>query len=374
LNAGTVYYVYARSASNTNYEAGTTSVSAGITIAGFRVTFDSNGGSSVPGQNVAAGGTVSRPANPTRSGYVFDTWYQDDVLIMPYNFGNPVTANITLYARWISETVITEIAANMIWIPGGTFTMGSPASEPNRSSGETQHTVTLSSFYMGKYQVTQEQYLAVMGSNPSVFKTAVSGESGTPGKLPVERVSWYDALVFCNRLSIAEGLSPAYSISGSTDPIVWGAVPTSINATWNAVTIVSGSAGYRLPTEAQSEYACRAGTTTAYNTGDTISDNTGWYYDNSGSKTHQVGLKPANAWGLYDMHGNVREWCWDWYGTYTAGAQTDPMGASSGSFRVARGGGWSSVLAEYLRSAYRYYSTLEVSSTGTGFRLVRPQV
>jgi uncharacterized repeat protein (TIGR02543 family) len=373
LNAGTVYYVYARSASNTNYEAGTTSVSAGITIAGFRVTFESNGGSAVPGQNVAAGGTVSRPANPIRSGYVFDTWYQDDALTIPYYFGNPVTENITLYAKWISNTDVTAMTAkDMVWIPGGTFTMGSPASEPNRVNDETQHTVTLSGFYMGKYQITQEKYQAVTGSNPSGFTTAVSGESGTPGKLPVETVRWYDALVFCNRLSMAEGLSPAYSINGSTNPTTWGSVPTSSDATWNAVTVVSGSTGYRLPTEAQWEYACRAGTTTAYNTGDTISD-MGWYSNNSVDKTHQVGLKPANAWGLYDMHGNVHEWCWDWYGAYAAGAQTDPMGASSGTYRVYRGGYWRDS-AEYLRSAYRYNVNPFVRVNIIGFRLVRPQV
>jgi len=137
---------------------------------------------------------------------------------------------------------------------------------------------------------------------------------------------------------------------------IWGTVPTSSNATWNAVEIVAGSNGYRLPTEAQWEYACRAGTTTAYNTGDTISDNTGWYSSNSGSKTHEVGLKPANAWGLYDMHGNVYEWCWDWYGisSYTNEAQINPMGASSGASRVERGGGWS-YSAVFLRSAFRYY-------------------
>jgi len=212
----------------------------------------------------------------------------------------------------------------------------------------------------------------VMGSNPSNFKSAVTGESGTPGKLPVEKVSWYDALVFCNKLSIKEGLNPVYSISGKTNPSEWGDVPSSNNSTWNAAVIDKSKNGYRLPTEAEWEYACRAGTTTAYNTGDTISDNTGWYSSNSGSKTHQVGLKPANAWGLYDMHGNVWEWCWDWYGSsyYSSSPTNDPMGASSGSSRVVRGGSWYSS-AEYTRSAYRRYDDPYYRSYNLGFRLVR---
>jgi len=335
------------------------------------VTFDSNGGSSVSDQTITAGTAASRPANPTKSSYTFGNWYQDTGLTTLYYFNTPVTANITLYARWISSTEITEMTGkDMVWIAGGSFTMGSPVSEPNRQNNdETQHSVTLNGFYMGKYEVTQEKYQAVMGSNPSNFSSSPqAGE--TQGKRPVEKVSWYDALVFCNKLSVNEGLSPAYSISGSTDPTVWGTVPTSSNSDWNAVVIVSGSTGYRLPTEAQWEYACRAETTTAFNTGDTISNNTGWYDNNSGSKTHEVGKKPANAWGLYDMHGNVYEWCWDWYNS-SYYSSSNPLGASSGTYRVERGGSWYNS-AESLRSAYRLSYNPYFRSDKLGFRLVRP--
>jgi formylglycine-generating enzyme required for sulfatase activity len=241
-----------------------------------------------------------------------------------------------------------------VWIQGGTFTIGSPASEANRSSNEAQHQVTVSSFYMGKYEVTQQEYAALMGSNPSYFKGA---------KLPVENVSWYDAVEYCNKRSLKEGLTPAYTRNG--DDVKW----------------TPGASGYRLPTEAEWEYACRAGTTTPFSTGSNITTGEANYngnYPYNGNakgtyreKTTDVRSFAANKWGLYDMHGNVWEWCWDGYGTYESGAQTDPMGAVSGAYRVQRGGSWSSG-AQGLRSANRNSGAPSSRSSYLGFRLVRP--
>ena len=258
-------------------------------------------------------------------------------------------------------------AIEMVSIPAGTFIMGSPATEPDRNSNETQHSVTLSGFSMSKYQVTQAQYQAVMGVGEDWTIVDIVGKGNN---YPVYNVNWYDAIVFCNKLSIKEGLNPVYSINGHTNPAEWGTIPISNDVKWNGVVMDKSKNGYRLPTEAEWEYACRAGTMTAYNTGDTISDSTGWYSSNSGSRTHEVGLKPANAWGLYDMHGNLYEWCWDWLGDYSTGSQTDPTGAVSGLNRVGRGGYWYAN-GQILRSAFRCFGGPSSRGNAFGFRLVR---
>jgi formylglycine-generating enzyme required for sulfatase activity len=187
--------------------------------------------------------------------------------------------------------------------------MGSPATEQDRFGNEAPQTVvTLTKgFWMGKYEVTQGEYLAVVGGNPSRF-------TGDPNR-PVEQLSWTDATNYCARLTAQERAA--------------GRLP----AGW----------AYRLPTEAEWEYAARAGTTTRFSYGDDPGygqlGGYAWYLSNSGGTTHPVGEKQPNPWGLYDMSGNVWEWCSDWYATYPGGSVTDPVGPGSGSFRVLRGGG-----------------------------------
>ncbi len=229
---------------------------------------------------------------------------------------------------------------HLVWIPSGTFTMGSPSTEQDRYPEEGPQTVvTLTrGFWMSKYETTQAEYQSVMGSNPSFF----AGDT----RRPVEQVSWLDATDYCGKLTVRERAA--------------GRLPAGYE--------------YRLPTEAEWEYACRAGTATRFGYGDdpgyTQLGDYAWYHSNRGNTTHPVGVKTPNAWGLYDMHGNVWEGCLDWYGTYPGGSVTDPLGRNTGSNRVFRGGSWFNI-AFYCRSAYRAYDDPSVRyNYGGGFRSV----
>jgi formylglycine-generating enzyme required for sulfatase activity len=237
------------------------------------------------------------------------------------------------------ETVTVTLPGNvnMLFrrIPAGEFVMGSPSDEKYREkyrhdSEGPLHKVTISKpFYMGVYEVTQEQWGAIMGSNPSKFQKSMNH--------PVESVSWNDCQGYIAKL--------------------------------NKLNLGT----FRLPTEAEWEYACRAGTTTRYYWGDDPNDfeigEYAWYSMNSDKQTNEVGQKKPNAWGLYDMSGNVWEWCWDWYGGYDAGSVVDPLGRQTGSSRVKRGGSWD-FHAESCRSADRYGYNPDTTTNDLGFRLV----
>ena len=211
------------------------------------------------------------------------------------------------------------VTMEFVPIRPGTFSMGEKRSA---------HNVTLTRpFYLGKYEVTQEQWEAVMGGNPSHFQGK---------KLPVETVSWEDCQTFVRKLG--------EKVPGRT---------------------------FRLPTEAEWEYACRAGSTTTYYYGNPEADlkDYGWYVGNSDGATHPVGEKNPNAWGLFDMHGNVWEWCADWYGDYPKGDVTDPSGPSAGMARVTRGGEWNR-LANHATSAFRGKSDPKIRFSRCGVRVV----
>ena len=262
----------------------------------------------------------------------------------------------------------------MALIPAGTFWMGSTA---GNDSDKPVHEVTITKpFYMGKYEVTQAEYEKYCSYTGSLSPSSSFGDGGN---YPAYYVSWYDALVYCNKRSMAEGLTPCYSISGNTDPSKWGTVPTSTDSTWDAVVCDWDANGYRLPTEAEWEYAARAGDNTVNSltySGTSDVNKLGeyaWYDSNSNNvATHEVGTKLQNAYGLYDMSGNVREWCWNWftdsYDTEKEGG-SNPTGTSDGSSRVCRGGGWSN-FSDLCAVSCRYDESY-FRSNALGFRVVR---
>jgi formylglycine-generating enzyme required for sulfatase activity len=240
--------------------------------------------------------------------------------------------------------ITNSIGMKLNLIPPGEFVMGSPESEPKRYDDETLHLVKIAKpFYLSSHEVTQQQYEQVMGENPSAFsglgdlKDRVSGIDTS--QFPVEQVNWYDAVEFCRKLSNEEGVE------------------------------------YRLPTEAEWEYACRAGTTTAYSFGNDVAQlgEYAWYDANSKNTTHPVGELKPNAWGLYDMHGNVCEWCQDWYGPYgSLKVERDLAGLALGEerVRVLRGESFNDK-PKYVRAAYRDNGLPGDRILFIGFRLAR---
>lgn len=255
-----------------------------------------------------------------------------------------------------------------VLVEGGTFTMGDTRGEGFSDELPT-HSVTLNSFYIGKYEVTQAEYAQYM--QPSWSWTS---NYGLGDNYPAYYVTWYAILKYCNLRSMAEGLTPVYSISGSTNPANWGSVPTSRNSTWNAALCNWSANGYRLPTEAEWEYAARGATKTPdylYSGSDDINA-VAWYSGNSGYTSHPVGTKAPNGLGLYDMSGNLYEWCWDWYSSsyYSSSSQNNPTGPASGSSRVVRGGSWGDC-ADLCRVAKRYNFYPDSSGDVVGFRLCR---
>ncbi len=274
-----------------------------------------------------------------------------------------------------TECSYAQEVVDFVYIPAGEFQMGS---EEGYDSNKPVHKVKISKgFFMGKYEVTQKEYLEVMekwgGSEPSVTY-------GKGDKYPAYFVSWYDAVVYCNKRSIAEKLEPVYKKGDETDPDKWGDIPSSSNdEEWNNITCDWDANGYRLPTEAEWEYAARAGNSTTNTLIWSETDkkeelgNYAWYSSNSNKKTHKVGMKYPNAYDLFDMSGNVREWCWDRFGDNyygQAGSGSDPKGASSGVSRVYRGGTWDSDSTECAVSCRASHNP-GLRDSHVGFRVVR---
>ena len=269
-----------------------------------------------------------------------------------------------------------NIPEGFVKVKGGTVTGDTKyASSDNDYIFIAGRTVTISDMYVCDHEVTQaeyEKYCKYGSSSPS-------SSYGDGDNYPAYYVNWYDAIVYCNLRSIAEDLIPAYKIGEETDPRKWSGIagdavngycgPSKSNDTWNALTYDKEANGYRLPTEAEWEYIAREeGTSTTTYSGSNTIDDVAWYSSNSSSKTHEVKGKQANSLGIYDMSGNVWEWCYDWYGTVSR--TTADTGASSGSDRVLRGGSWLNN-ASYCAVSYRGYDDPSSRLDYYGFRVVR---
>jgi formylglycine-generating enzyme required for sulfatase activity len=347
-----------------------TFTNSGPTISSSSFTLIGPSGTTIPGTNYSSSNTALTYNSAPVGNYTLIAQFTAGSQIATYTDTILVLQNITTSATITLTAASFNSGMAMALVQGGTFSNGTA-------------NVTLASFLMGKYDVTQAQFQTVTGSNPS------SSAAGLGPTYPVHNMTWYYALVFCNDLSISEGLTPVYSISGSTSPSVWGSVPTSDNPSWDGATMNTSANGYRLPTEMEYLWAAMGGlsdsissdvsggvNTNGYSkafagsNGSNSVDSYAWTTDNC-STTKPVGTTAwPNELGLYDMSGNVFELCWDWYGSYSLLPQTNPLGASTGTGRVTHGGGYDGGPST-VKPGLRYWNVPNTGGNNQGFRVAR---
>ncbi|MDR1506213.1 MAG: InlB B-repeat-containing protein [Treponema sp.] len=334
------------------------------------VTFNTNGGSSVPTQNVAYGGMITEPVSPTKTGHSFDGWYRDAGLTTRWNFAaDTVTANIALYAGWVVFTFTTPAQYRTMVPLNGATIVGNAAYQAYDSSGVfiVGRTVILSPFSIARHETTYALWYEVRewalnngytfanlgmegyGSGPFAWESTGTPPTEARKYCPVLDISWRDAIVWCNAYSEASGKEPVYYTDITyTTVLKISTDDSAFNTAADLAVMKPGANGYRLPTEAEWEYAARGGgvpSTTgpfvyAYAGSDSIGD-VAWWANNANYGSHTVGTKAANSAGLYDMSGNAYEWCWDWGAAYSTGTETNPTGPATGKARVVRGGAYS---------------------------------
>jgi len=362
---------------------------------GTYVEITSGHGNPVPAsQYVTSGGRVSEPPPANIAGWSFVGWYYSntptvvnkgnagsylhtleewdfDKVLTDADINNIIlvdidTPTLTLYARWV------PFVPGMVWAQKGSYVMGN-----DRISGSSPaRQIKLTGFYMGIYTITQENYMAVTTfSNPSSFQAGVITR-------PVDRVSWYDVVEYCNIRTRKENeknpglnLTPVYSLNGITDPDFWDGKPKSSPSNWDFIVMNPDANGYRLPTEAEWEYAAKGGNGSPGDftySGSNNADDVGWFNTNSGGMTHPVGTKAPNGLGIYDMNGNVSEWCWDWFAPYSSlpASCADPAGPLAGTERVRRGGSWNNNNTN-VRTVVRNSFYPDNATYVMGFRVVR---
>ena len=341
----------------------------------YTITFiPNNGEAPTTARNIRQGATIPEPSIGGVTGQTLDGWYRvngSSALSDWWDFAADVAvSDTTLYARWVSSTL--DGNDELLWIPTGAFIMG----DNGVSGARPAHRVRLNGFYMSAYEVTQEEFSDLMGINPSNAKAGDDHELR-----PVERVSWFDAIEYCIRLSLLEGLNPVYTLTNIVRaPIAGTGTPGTLSITSATVTVNWSANGYRLPTEAEWEYAARGGNGSPGNfvySGSNDPELVAWFNQTALGVPRPVGGLSANNLGLYDMSGNVSEWCWDWFAAdyYSLmpalpASIDNPKGPDTGVERVRRGGAWSNAFSN-VRSVVRNSFTPDNSTWVMGFRVAR---
>ena len=312
-------------------------------------------------------GSIATVDNGTVTMTGSTVWESTTITATTEDGGKTATCTVTVIQK---PTASTADANGFVTISAGSMPLNSDGS----------YHVTLTKAYMiCDHEVTQKEWQAVMGHKFPSYFTSNPRAGEVQENRPVENINWYMAIAYCNKRSIKESLSPCYSVKVGGTEVDWANlkyadIPTSDNADWNAAVCDFSKTGYRLPTEAEWEIAARGGLTGDVYAGTDDVNKLGdyaWYGENWDDGHHEVKKKKANGYGLYDMSGNVWEWCWDWYGSYASEDATDPSGALSGSDRVGRGGSWFNDVAFNCLASIRINHSPSIRDYGWGFRLVR---
>ncbi len=326
LNEKTIYVFYDRNTITYTFETGTEG------------KFDD--GTTSKTVSGLYGASYKKPKSPSSSDYNFVKWMNGETAA-PSVFGSE---NMTFTASWKDKSAGGDVIPEGFVTVSGTEITGTETWTPSSSVFVSGRVITIPSLIVSDHEVTRGEFLDVMGKDPSTASAYDANGTKLTGDAvwnnPVNYVNWYDAIAYCNKLSIKEGLTPCYTVKDvDFATLKYSDIPTYSNSTWDVVTCDFTANGYRLPTEAEWEYLARGGENYKYAGSNTVGD-VAWYTSNTNDTgTREVKTKKANGYGLYDMSGNVWEWCWDWWGD-SISSTTDAAGSASSSSRVRRGGSW----------------------------------